>query len=348
MPVGSSLSAGKLNADGSWSLSASDLAGLRITAPALADITLHVTATATETAGGSSSVSHDLRITFDHTLAPSIVEGGSGSDVVTGSAGDDTIYGGAMSKGRVSLPSAATEKDDDILHGGGGNDRIYGQKGNDTLYGESGDDYLSGGKGDDRLYGGTGHNTIKGDSGDDIIYAQGGDDTISGGTGFDTLDFSLSTRAIAIDASKGTALGFNTSSFTGIEKIIGSSFDDDYKGSSADDIFSGNAGNDVIRGLGGADTLSGGAGNDTFVYLQKDAGGVDHITDFTAGDKLDLHDFLKSAKYASIDDVVRVQDTTAGSLLSVKTSSGFVDLAMLDGVHGTSGHDLLAHGMILV
>jgi VCBS repeat-containing protein len=347
MPAGSSLSAGHLNADGSWSLTSADLAGLRITTSTLADLTLHVTATSTEATGGSSSASHDLTITFDRTSAPSIVEGGSGSDIITGSSGDDTIYGGIMSKSKTSLPSVATEKDNDTLHGGDGNDRMYGQKGNDILYGEGGDDYLSGGKGDDQLYGGTGRNTMNGNSGDDVIYAQGGDDTISGGSGFDTLDFSLSNRGIAIDVSKGTALGFNTSSFTAIEKIVGSSFADDYKGSSGDDIFMGGAGNDVIRGLGGADTLSGGAGNDTFVYLQKDAGGIDHITDFNVGDKLDLHDFLKSAKYASINDVVHVHDSAAGSMVSVKMGNGFVDLVMLDGVHGTSGQDLLAHGMIL-
>ena len=347
MLPGSSLSAGHVNADGSWSLSAADLDGLRITASTLADLTLHVTATSTEAAGGSSSTSRDLTITFDHAAAPSIIEGGSGSDIITGSSGDDTIYGGTMSTSKTSLPSIATEKDNDVLHGGDGNDRMYGQKGNDTLYGEGGNDYLSGGKGDDQLYGGTGQNTIKGDSGNDVIYAQGGDDTISGGTGFDTLDFSQSNRGIAIDVSKGTALGFNTASFTSIEKIVGSSFADDFKGSSGADLFAGGAGDDVVRGLGGADTLSGGAGNDTFVYMQKDAGGVDHITDFAMGDRLDLHDFLKSAKYSSIDDVVRVQDGAAGSTVSVKTSTGFVDLVVLDGVHGTSGHDLLSHGMIL-
>ena len=347
MSPGSSLSAGIANADGSWSLLSADLVGLRITASTLTDLALHVTATSTEAAGASSSVSQNLTITFDHTAAPSIIEGGSGSDMIMGGGADDTIYGGSLSKSKISLPSISSEKDNDVLHGGDGNDRIYGQKGNDTLYGDGGNDYLSGGKDDDQLYGGTGQNTIEGDSGNDVIYAQGGDDTISGGTGFDTLDFSQSNRGIAIDVSKGTALGFNTASFTSIEKIVGSSFADDFKGSSGADMFVGGAGDDVVRGLGGADTLSGGAGNDTFVYMQKDAGGVDHITDFAMGDRLDLHDFLKSARYSSIDDVVRVQDGAAGSTVSVKTSTGFVDVVVLDGVHGTSGHDLLSHGMIL-
>ncbi len=347
VPAGGHLSAGQVNANGSWTLTPANLVGLTITAPTLSDITLHVTATSTEIAGGSSTVAHDLTITFDRAAAPSIIEGGSGSDSIVGSAAGDVIYGGSMPKGTVSVPSIASEKDNDIIHGGDGNDTIYGQKGNDQLFGENGDDSLFGGKGDDLLYGGLGHNTIKGDSGNDTIFAQGGDDTVSGGTGFDTLDFSLSNGGIAIDVSKGTALGFNTAAFSSIEKIVGSAYADDYKGSSDADVFIGGADDDMIRGLGGADTLTGGSGRDTFVYLGKDAGAVDHITDFVAGDRLDLHDFLKSAKFASIGDVVHVHDSAAGSTISVKTSSGFVDLVVLDGVHGTSAQDLLSHGMIL-
>jgi Ca2+-binding RTX toxin-like protein len=347
VPAGGMLSAGHQAVDGSWQLSAGDLANLSITASSLADFTLHVTATATEATGDTASVSRDLSIKFDHSAAPSIIEGGSGSDVITGGAGNDTIYGGSMPKGTVSVPSIASEKDNDILHGGDGNDTIYGQKGNDQLFGEAGDDFLSGGKGNDLLYGGTGSNVINGNSGDDTIFAGGGNDTVSGGTGFDTLDFSASVRGLTIDASQGTAIGFNTASFSSIERIVGSSFDDNYKGGSADDMFIGGDGNDTIRGLGGADKLTGGAGNDTFVYLKKDVGAIDHITDFAVGDKLDLHDFLKSAKYASIGDVVHVTDGASGSMISVKSGSGFVDLAVLDGVHHTSAQDLLSHGMIL-
>ena len=347
VPTGGHLSAGQVNVDGSWTLTAANLVGLTITAPTLSDIRLHVAATSIEVTGGSSTVTQDLTIRFDRTAAPTIIEGGSGSDSIFGGAAGDIIYGGSMPKSTVSVPSIASEKDNDIIHGGDGNDTIYGQKGNDQLFGENGDDYLSGGKGDDLLYGGLGRNTINGDSGNDTIFAQGGDDTISGGTGFDTLDFTLSNRGLAIDVSKETALGFNTAAFSGIEKIVGSAYADDYKGSSAADIFIAGAGDDVIRGLGGADTLTGGAGRDTFVYMQKDAGAVDHITDFAVGDRLDLHDFLKSAKYASIGDVVHVHDSAAGSTISVKTSGGFVDLAVLDGVHGTTAQDLLSHGMIL-
>jgi Ca2+-binding RTX toxin-like protein len=347
IPTGATLSAGQVNADGSWTVDGASLAGLQMTGSTVSDINLTITATATEVSGAAASVVADMTIRFDRPLGSNVIEGGSGSDVVTGSASADIIYGGTMPKSTVSLPSIATENDNDVLHGGDGNDRIYGQKGDDALYGEGGNDILSGGKGNDKLYGGVGTNTINGDSGNDIIYAGGGNDTILGGSGFDTLDFSAATAGIVMDVSKGTANGYTTATFKSIEAIVGSSFADDYKGSSSSDVFNGGAGNDVIRGLGGADILTGGAGDDTFVFMKKDAGKIDHVTDFAVGDKLDLHDFLKSASYASISSVVHVNDTMSGTTVSVKSGNSFVDLVTLDGVHGLSAHDMLANGMLL-
>jgi Ca2+-binding RTX toxin-like protein len=211
---------------------------------------LHVTATATE--GRAKGGPSDLSITPDRTAAAVVIEGGSGSDAITGGAGGENLYGSSMPHGSTKLPGVAKEADNDVLHGGGGDDVIYGQNGNDTLFGDDGDDWLSGGKGNDVLHGGTGANTVNGDSGDDVIYAEGGDDTVLGGSGFDTLDFSMAVAGISFDVSKHTAVGFNTTSFRGIEKIIGSSHADDHKGSSSADVLDGGAGNDVIRGLGGA------------------------------------------------------------------------------------------------
>ena len=251
VPAGAMLSAGQQLTDGSWQLSAAELAGLTITTSTIADLNLHLTATATEASGSVASTSQDMAITFDRTSAASVVEGGSGSDNVVGGAGNDVLYGSSAPKGKITLPGIAKEADNDILHGGDGNDTIYGQNGNDQIYGDGGNDWLSGGKGNDVLRGGTGTNIIKGDSGNDVIYAEGGNDTIAGGSGFDTLDFSASVRGIAFDVSAHTATGFNTATFSGIEKIVGSSFADTYKGSSSADTFAGGDGDDVIRGLGG-------------------------------------------------------------------------------------------------
>jgi Ca2+-binding RTX toxin-like protein len=61
---------------------------------------------------------------------------GSGNDIITGNAEDNTITAGA------------------------GNDELYGLAGDDTLFGEAGNDKLVGAEGDDSLYGGGGADTL--------------------------------------------------------------------------------------------------------------------------------------------------------------------------------------------
>lgn len=77
-----------------------------------------------------------------------------GNDTVTGSAYDDSIFGGD------------------------GDDSIDGDVGNDRLFGGSGDDYLNGNDGDDDIYG---------NQGDDTISAGANTNRVDGGTGWDVL-----------------------------------------------------------------------------------------------------------------------------------------------------------------
>jgi Ca2+-binding RTX toxin-like protein len=71
-----------------------------------------------------------------------------------------------------------------------------------------------------------------------------------------------------------------------------------YTGTDSSETLVGGTGNDIFIGRGGNDTLTGGGGNDVFVYDTR-AFGSDRITDFNAGDKLDLS-FLKVADLASL------------------------------------------------
>lgn len=318
LPAGALLSAGVANPDGSWTLAATDLSGLTLTATFTGDVDLTVTATSVEANGASASTTQQVHIGV--TVGGDTLNGGEGHDSLTGSAGNDTLTGG---------------KGDDVVSGGAGNDLLDGNSGNDVLSD------------------GAGNDSVKGSSGNDVLLAGLGDDVYSGGSGFDTLDFSGAAGSMTIDVSKSTATGMGTDTFSSIEKIIGSAFADDFKGSSRADKFDGGAGDDHIRGMAGADTLTGGEGADTFQWLAKDlvSGskhlGVDRITDFGAGDRLDLHDMLK--KFAPSDAVnhVRVVDGAHGSTVSVDIAGKFVSVAVLEGVHDTSAADLLASGAIL-
>jgi Ca2+-binding RTX toxin-like protein len=83
---------------------------------------------------------------------PALVNGGAGSDSLSGGRGDDTLNGG---------------DDLDVLWGGRGDDLLQGDAGNDRLFGAFGVDTLRGGAGDDRLATGSAGHVLDGDAGRD-------------------------------------------------------------------------------------------------------------------------------------------------------------------------------------
>nr|VFJ57353.1 MAG: VCBS repeat-containing protein [Candidatus Kentron sp. DK] len=76
--------------------------------------------------------------------------------------------------------------------------------------------------------------------------------------------------------------------------LTGGSGADTLDGGRGDDRLSGGSGNDYLLGGQGADTLTGGEGNDVFVIGLNE--GVDTITDFSSGDRLDLSAFVTAGK----------------------------------------------------
>jgi Ca2+-binding RTX toxin-like protein len=98
----------------------------------------------------------------------SFVIGGSGNDVLIGTAGKDFVYGGAGND-RLSLLEG-----DDVGNGGSGNDMVAG---------DAGDDLVIGGLGNDELVGGRGKDILSGDAGTDELYGGADNDRLSGGRG---------------------------------------------------------------------------------------------------------------------------------------------------------------------
>jgi Ca2+-binding RTX toxin-like protein len=174
---------------------------------------------------------------------------------------------------------------------------IKGIAGNDTLTGGNGDDKIDGGVGDDRLMGGYGKNEL------------------IGGDGIDTLDYSFYGFKTSVStAGLGVDIAFRThvvnviggaqlrvrDTFSGIERAVGSSFNDTISGDdsglqlwggrgndtiasgSGKDWISGGKGNDVINGGLGKDSIYGGNGNDDI----KGGVGADKITGGLGGDRI--------------------------------------------------------------
>jgi Ca2+-binding RTX toxin-like protein len=351
LPAGAALSAGVANSDGTWTLAPADLAGLTMTLAQATDVTLSITAVAAEAGGSTASAAQTMRVTFNPP-----VTGGSSDDVITGGAGGDDLSGG---EGNDAIDGGAG---DDQVSGGQGNDTVLGGDGNDDLNGNSGNDAIDGGSGDDEidgdsgndvLAGGTGNDDVDGGSGDDTVMGGEGDDDLSGGQGYDTIDYSLSgSNGVRIDLHKDEVLKTNGSdNIKGFEGAIGTGADDWFSGDQFDNTFVGLDGNDYFRGRSGADTYTGSAGNDIFAFLAKDLKigeahqGVDVVTDFSAGDAIDLHDFVKGK--TKVTDAVKLTAHEDGTMLSVKINGEFVDAVLLEGYENTSVQAMADSGMLI-
>lgn len=109
-----------------------------------------------------------------------MLSGGAGDDTIFGGTGDDTINGGT---------------DKDTLHGDAGADVLAGDAGDDSLWGDDGNDTLAGGAGTDTLVGGLGDDSYRFGRGDgsDLVDQSGlgGTDTIALATGVLVADVNL-------------------------------------------------------------------------------------------------------------------------------------------------------------
>jgi Ca2+-binding RTX toxin-like protein len=221
-----------------------------------------------EDADGSESGDSFIGSGADNTL-----RGFGGGDVLSGFGGRDTLSGGAG---------------DDVLNGGLDADRLLGSAGADTATyrlagagvivslaarlgsgGEAaGDSYSSienviGSDHDDRLIGDAGVNQLSGAGGADVLIGGGAGDALSGAGGIDTASYETAAVRVIVDRAdlalnEGDAAG---DTYSSIEIVLGSAFDDNLRGSASGDEFQGGAGRDRLEGRGGNDTLRGGDGD---------------------------------------------------------------------------------------
>ena len=186
---------------------------------------------------------------------------------LTGTAIRATLTGDGSGDliGNASNNNLAGNAGDNSLSGNEGNDLLFGNDGNDILDGGSGDDVLSGGAGNDRFIGGAGADTHLGSAGSDII------------------TYSTSSSRVVLNLVTGGTVGDAAGdSYSGIEIVVGSAFNDNITGGSGSDSLFGGNGNDSLFGSGGFDVLNGGAGDDTL------SGGDDRDT-FIGGAGADTH-----------------------------------------------------------
>jgi hypothetical protein len=201
----------------------------------------------------------------------------------------------------------------------------------------NGDDVFTGGNSVDQVIDAAGNDTYNLGGGNDQVVLVSGNDKLDGGAGIDTLSLTGITTAATINLdTKGITinnqvLAANSVTTAGIadsaknfENAVGGDGDDIIAGNAAANALSGGAGADTVYGGLGADSLSGNGGSDTFLYLSvKDSGNTkatrDTITDFSAGDKIDLSAFDADTTKAGVDHftfltTVNAAFTAAGQL----------------------------------
>jgi endoglucanase len=179
-----------------------------------------------------------------------------------------------------------------VIHLGNGNDTARANDGDDVVFGDDGNDTLIGGNGSDRLDGGEGNDTLYGNSGADILV---------GGAGNDTVRYNNSASAVTVDlkAGKGTGGDAQDDTYIGVERAVGSSFNDVFKGSAA------------------SNTFWGMVGADTFHFVKGD--GRDTIADFSvsSGDVIAISSALASS-FGDLSAVARAYGGT-GTILDFGT-----------------------------
>jgi hypothetical protein len=137
---------------------------------------------------------------------PATILGTPGSDVITGTLGDDVIVTGGgrdwiRARGGDDVICAGADRDfvsagdgDDTVDTGTGRDVASGGVGDDTITGRAGADILTGGLGADTLNGNAGGDNMIGHDGDDHFHGGPDTDTCRGGAGTDqqtTCEFTL-------------------------------------------------------------------------------------------------------------------------------------------------------------
>jgi Ca2+-binding RTX toxin-like protein len=188
---------------------------------------------------------------------------------------------------------------------------LTGTAGDDVLLAGGGDNLLNAGDGNDVLTAGNGNNQLHGGAGNDLLFSGLGSDLLDGGDGIDTASYAHASAGVVVNlgllgAQNTGGAGLDT--LTGIENLIGSTFDDTLIGNSNANTLTGGLGNN---------TLTGGGGADTFQWLHGNSG-HDVVTDFTLGtDKLDLSQLLQgeAATASSLDDYLHFSVTGSGASL---------------------------------
>ena len=211
--------------------------------------------------------------------AVNILKGGAGNDILIGLAGADILDGGTGidtvdytgSNALVKINLAVNKQVGGHAQGDSlfSMENVTGSRFNDIISGNAAVNILKGGAGNDIIKGLAGNDKLDGGAGNDVLNGGAGADTLIGGAGIDTASYENASVGVSahivlfpnpiVPQPSGEALG---DTFSSIENLRGSNFDDTLIGSDVVNVLDGLGGNDILGAGLGNDTLLGGAGDD--------------------------------------------------------------------------------------
>lgn len=276
-----------------------------------------------------------------------VLNGGDGNDVLLGGRGADVIDGGAGDRDAVEFSGAKSGITVNLETGETSGEFAEGDTiiNTEFVYGSDFDDEITGDASTNRLVGRAGNDILNGGAGNDVLVGGFGSDLLNGGSGTrDAADYSDAAVGVGVDLTLGGFAGeADGDTYSGIEFVYGSDFDDTIigddgdnrlVGGDGDDTLSGGEGNDYYVGGLGADSFDGGAGTrDTVDYKDAAEGvGVDLINGGFAGEADgDTFTNIEYVYGSSHDDVI-FGDDAQNRLIGFQGS---------DEIHGGGGNDYI-------
>ncbi|MEQ1955701.1 M10 family metallopeptidase [Mesorhizobium sp. CN2-181] len=238
------------------------------------------------------------------------LKGGVGADHLDGGDGIDTAsYANATGAVVASLANPSINSGEAAGDTYASIENLVGSAFNDAVNGDNAVNVIRGRNGVDTIKGYGGNDTLYGDDANDVLIGGTGADTLIGGTGSDTASYAGATSGVVASLANpainsGEAKG---DSYSSIENLTGSSFDDSLLGDNAGNVLNGGAGADVFKSYGGNDSLTGGADKDVFVFNSAldAATNVDTIADYNVADDT-----------IQLDNAVFTAFASTGALLS--------------------------------
>ncbi len=245
------------------------------------------------------------------------IEGGAGDDRIEGGAGGDAMWGNGFNYSAVHVDTlayttsdAAVEINLDSGYANGGHANgdfftgfanVIGSDFADILTGDENNNVLTGGDGYDTLSGGGGDDIIKAGNGRDVLIGGAGADNLIGGSGVDEANYAEAEVRVNLSLQTGGTAGDAAGdTFSSVENVTASDFNDYVFGSTAKNVLNGGFGDDRLRGHTGDDTLNGGDDNDDLV------GGA-------GADSLDGGEGIDTASYVGASVRVNLYMETGGT-----------------------------------